>query len=415
MNILWLSHLIPYPPKGGVLQRSHYLLKEVSKFHNIDLLAFNQVDLMQPLFKSVDAGITEATEELEKYCNQIQFFDIPCDRYFFGKHLLAIKSLFTKDPYNINWLKSDEYKSAITQLIYKKHYDAIHFDCISLIPYLDLAGSIPVVLDHHNIESHMLLRRADKESSKIKAWYYRQEGKRLKEYEKKACPNVSLNITCSKMDTVRLLDIASKSKCEDIPNGVDEEYFYPVEKRKPEHRLLFVGTLSWYPNSDAVHFIAQRIWPILKQDNIIIDIVGANPPQAALKLADNEANFKVHGFVDDVRDYFTEASIFICPISDGGGTKLKVLDAMAMGKAIIAHPIACEGIEVEDGLNIVFAESPEDYVKQVKIILSDDHFRLSLGNHARTLVEEKYTYKAIAKKLAMSYEALCSQDKSIHK
>lgn len=408
MRILWLSHLIPYPPKGGVLQRAYYLLREAAKYHQVDLLAFNQPGLIGPLFNSVDEGVDEAKSHLGGFCNNLKFFDIQSEKSSFGRYYLAIKSLITKDPYNINWLKSAEYSNAVRQFIDESQYDLVHFDTISLIPFIEDVGNLPVVLDHHNIESHMLIRRGEKESNALKSWYFRQEGERLQRIEEEICKRVALNITCSDMDSERLFSISPHSRVESVPNGVDESFFLAADDdREIKNKLLFVGTLNWYPNIEAVNFIAENLWEKLKKEipTVVFDIVGVNPPSSILSLSQSDANFQVHGFVDDVRTYFSAADIFVCPIQDGGGTKLKILDAMSMGKAIVAHPIACEGIAVVDNESVCFADTAEEYVEIIVRLLNDPIEIKRLGTAARKLIEDKYTYTAIGQHLSGLYES----------
>ena len=405
-NILWLSHLIPYPPKGGVLQRAYHLVRETARYHNVYLLAFNQPDLIEPLFPNLEKGIQEARDKLSAFCKHVEFVNIPLEQRFYGKERMALSSLFSKHPYNLNWLISDEYRLKIKAIMSKTEIDLIHFDTISLLPYKDLAKDLPTALDHHNIESHMLIRRADNEKNFLRRFYFRQEGRRLEAIEKEACPTFSLNITCSKIDADRLTSIAGKCESIEVPNGVDVDFFKCSNKQLGSTpRLLFVGTLSWYPNAEAANFIANELWPILNESipNIEFDIVGANPARNLLTLAQSEPRFKVHGFVNDVRDYFEKADIFICPISDGGGTKLKVLDAFAMEMPVIAHPVACEGINVTQDKNVLFAQTPKQYIEKISYLLNNESIKYNLGMEARKLVEDQYAYNSIGQKLTSLY------------
>lgn len=406
MRILWLSHLIPYPPKGGILQRAYFLLEEIAKIHEVDLIAFNQPDLIKPLYPTLAEGISDAGKVLGRICKNIRFTEIELEQKRFGKHRLALKCLFTKDPYTVSWLKSPAFREAVEEFIGTYEYDLIHIDSISLTPYMDLLGRHPTILDHHNIESHMLLRRAEKENNFLKKWYYRQEGLRLERVEKQVCNKVSANITCSWLDAERLRVIAPDCVAREIPNGVDTDYFKPDYSAQQEKTLLFIGTLSWYPNIEAVRFIAGELWPALVTaiPDIRFDIVGANPPEDLVEAARSYDNFHVHGFVDDVRPYFDKASVFVCPIRDGGGTKLKILDAFSMGKAVVAHPVACEGIDVTDGENVFLAESVSEYLDHITRLVSDSSTRREAGGKARTLVENNYTFSSIGKQLSEIYE-----------
>jgi len=408
LRILWLSHLIPFPPKGGVLQRSYNLIKELSKYHEVDLLAFHQPSLFAPIYTSQQAGIDLATQELQKHCNYIEFFDTPSLANKFTKYFTAVKSLFSKDPYNINWMKSAHYGAKIQSLVSNNNYDAVHFDTISLIPYLPLIGDIPCVLDHHNIESHMLIRRAGKEKNFFKKFYYWQEGKRLEKYEKIYCEKFSFNITCSDLDSDRLKHISKNARVETIPNGVDIHYFQPhdVSHGATSKKIIFIGRLNFYPNAEAVKFIARSIWPIVKTSipNIECDLIGANPPQEVVELAKTDPHFAVHGFVDDILPYMERTTIYVCPIKDGGGTKLKVLDALAMGMPLVAHPIACEGIEVTNNHTVLFAETPQQFADKIKQLFDDPKFAENISENERKLIVEKYSYESIGKKLSGVFE-----------
>lgn len=402
MKILWLSHLVPWPPKGGVLQRAYYLLRELSRYHEVDLIAFHQPRLMAPLVSSLEEGLEQARQELSSFCGRVSFLPIESDQGFLGQQRLALKSLFTRDPYTINWLKSPRYAKEIDRFLQSADYDLVHLDTLSLLPYFEQVRHLPTVLDHHNIESHMLLRRADNEQNRLKSWYFRQEGRRLQEYEKTYCPQVDLNITCSEMDRDRLRDIVPGCRAEEVPNGVDVDYFTPDTKVQQTPSILFIGTMNWYPNIEAVQFIARELWPKLKKavPGIRADIIGASPPQDLLDFAANEPDFHVHGFVDDIRPWFDRAAVYVCPITDGGGTKLKILDALSMGKAIVAHEIACEGIRVEAGKNVCFARSPEEYVSAIKALIEDEARRREMGDKARQLAVKTYAYDAIGQRLA---------------
>ena len=131
MKVLWLSHLIPYPPKGGVLQRAYHLLHEISKYHHVDLLAFHQSNLMRPLFDSLDEGVAESKRVLSSFCGNVEFVDINSEQQKFWQHRLALKSLVSRDPYTINWLKSSAYARALKKLLQENEYDLVHLDSIN--------------------------------------------------------------------------------------------------------------------------------------------------------------------------------------------------------------------------------------------------------------------------------------------
>lgn len=409
MRILWLSHLIPYPPKGGVLQRSYNLLNELAKYHKVDLLAFHQPTLYKPIYDTQEEGLKTARSRLGEICENVEFFGIKASSPY-AKLYLAFKSLFTKTPYNLNWLISDKYRDQIIDYVNTNKYDAIHFDTISLALYSKFTKNLPTVLDHHNIESHMLLRRAKNEKwNLLKKFYFWQEGIRLEKYEKIMCPKFSMNITCSDLDTKRLHDICNCNNITTIPNGVDTEFFKPnpvSEDKDKTKNIIFIGRLNWYPNIAAVKEIAFNIWPKLKTiiPDINSDIIGANPPKELLALGKKDSAFKVHGFVDNILPFMKQSNIYVCPIKDGGGTKLKILDALSMGMPIVAHPIACEGINVKENHDILFASTAGEFAIKIKHLIDNRDTAKQLGKNARSLVINEYSYHAIGKEFANIFD-----------
>lgn len=409
MKILWLSHLVPYPPKGGVLQRAYHLLRQTALAHEVTLLTFVQRGHLARRFPSVEHGLQESRAELSKFCRAVEYVPIPSEVQAGGAYRLALKSLFTPAPYALNWLLSEEFSAVLERLLREGDFDLVHFDTISLSPYLSRLSGQKTALDHHNIESHLMLRRAPQIANPAKRFYFWQEGVKLQKYESRLCPRFDINITCSDLDSERLLEIAPGAKAVSIPNGVDTAYFTP-QASVPETRrsLIFAGGMNWHPNRMAVVFFVLEVWPILKREvpDVVMDLVGFQPPAEAIELSKRDPAFRVHGYVDDVRPYLDRAAVYVCPIMDGGGTKLKVLDAFAMGKAMVAHPVACEGIAIQEGVNVLLATTPAEFAARIRSLFDDDAERKRLGEAARKVVMENYTYEAIGKKLADLYQAV---------
>jgi glycosyltransferase involved in cell wall biosynthesis len=195
-----------------------------------------------------------------------------------------------------------------------------------------------------------------------------------------------------------------------VPNGVDVDYFAPLHGPTKRHSLIFVSTMTWYPNVDAVLFLLRDIWPALKTlvPDVTLDIVGAGAPPSIVDLVRKRDGVTLHGFVPDIRPLVDAAAIFVCPIRDGGGTKLKVLDAFAMAKCVVAHPIACEGIDVTAGVNVVLAESGAEFARQLASLLDDDERRRAIGTAARELAVSRYAFDPIGKQLEQYLRVLAT-------
>ncbi|MCI0399807.1 MAG: glycosyltransferase family 4 protein [Gammaproteobacteria bacterium] len=394
--------MVPYPPTGrGVLQRSYNLVRELAREHRVFLLGLVQPRLLRDPFGDQQRGLTEAVPHLKQFCEEVEFLPIPSEEIRYGRHLLAAKSLVTTDPYSVNWLKSRPMMRVARSWKERYHFDVVHFDTIGLGPYHSLFSAYPTTLDHHNIESHMMRRRAGQEPNPLKRAYFWQEAKRLARYEGRVCPKFNLHITCSALDSARLLEQVPGLSVSEIPNGVDVNYFQPDGNATLPDSLVFAGNLSWYPNAAAMLFFAKHVWPLLRAavPNVTMNVVGAAPPRKLVDLAKADPNFKLPGFVPDVRPYLNRAAVYVCPITDGGGTKLKVLDALAMGKPLVSHPVACEGIDVQEGATVLFARKPQEFVRHIIALFDDAKRRQAMGSAARQLAERLYSYSSIGRKL----------------
>ncbi len=403
MNILWISHNVPYPPKTGVLQRNYNLLREASKAGNIYLLAILQEGILP-----VDYDLDEARNELGKLCKHVDVITLTSETSRLALYFLALKSLFTQDPLSVNCVKSSQLRSKLREISSEVNFDIAHFDTIGLATYFNDVNSTFKILNHHNIESHLLQRRTDIETNIIKRFYYGQEASKLKKYETNIASKFDINFTVSDIDKDRLLDIAPDSRIEIIANGVDVNYFTPDTSDIVQGSLIMVSGMNWYPNRDAVIYMQEKIWPLLikKHPDVSWVVVGASPPQQLLDLANEDKRITVTGFVDDVRPYLKKAHIYLCPMRDGGGTRLKILDALSMAKPIVSTTIGYEGIDVTAEENALFANTPEEFVNQISRLLEDRDLCAQIGNNGRKFVIEKFSWDVIGKKLSHIYSNL---------
>ncbi|MEK6641783.1 MAG: glycosyltransferase family 4 protein [Nitrospirota bacterium] len=397
MKILWLSHLLPYPPKGGVQQRSYNLLREVASQHEVWLLAFNQVSLLPKLEQ-----IEEARHELKKICKGVEVVNIPSDASRWRWLWLVVHSLFTLAPYTLNWLKSQEMRNKLREQVGRTRFDLIHFDTISLAVYAGDVGATPKVLNHHNIESDMMYRRSMKDQNVLKKSYLFIEANKLRSCEKRLAPEFDLNFTVSDLDRQRLVSIAPGIHTAVIPNGTDTSFFSPSRHVHPKPKsLIFAGGMKWYPNRDAMLFFFREVWPLLKkvEPESTFTVIGRLPPPEIVQLSQTDKSIKVAGFVEDVRPLIAEAEIYVCPIRDGGGTRLKILDALAMGKALVSTSIGYEGLELVPEHDLLVADTPVEFVKQIKRLMEDHGLRERLQTNGLETIRKKYGWEHIGQEL----------------
>ncbi|MXS79183.1 glycosyltransferase [Nitrosomonas sp. JL21] len=182
-------------------------------------------------------------------------------------------------------------------------------------------------------------------------------------------------------------------------------------------RLLFVGGLNWYPNRDAIHYFLDEVWPLIKgrAQEISVDIIGKFPSKKIRQYADSDKRIKVHGFVDDISVFYESASIYICPIRDGGGTKLKVLDALAHRLPLVADRIACEGLDIIDGFHALLSRDSQDMAEKILYLLQNSHTAQQLQENGYGLVVGKYDFSLIGKKLSDLYISMAKSTKGLLK
>jgi len=411
LRVLWVSHLVPYPPMSGVLLRSHHLVRELARHADVDLTGFVQTAWLDRCFPGQDraSALRDSLAALSSFCTVRDFLPIPSETQVAGRPRLALASLLGGNA-AVGWLRSPRMRDALIATTAAQRYDLVHFDTVSLAQYRPIVASLPASLGHHNIESHMLLRRAEHEPQPVKRWLYHREGERLLGYERDVIPWFDIHVTCSEVDSDRLRSIAPHPRVVSVPNGVDIAYFTPGATPPIANTFVFVGTMDWYPNVDAMRFFVGEVWPALKAriQDATMGVVGGNPPAWLRDAAAADPALRVYGFVDDVRPYLEGARIYVCPIRDGGGTKLKMLDAMAMARPIVAHPLAAEGLDVVDGEHVVFATTPADFIDAIPRLLEDKAHLAALGRAGRALVVGRYSFAMLGRELARHFETVAA-------
>jgi polysaccharide biosynthesis protein PslH len=403
MNLLWISHNIPYPPKTGVLQRNYNLLREASRHADLYLLAVFKSDILPG-----DYDIDEARRELGKFCRHIEIVHLPIEASRAVLYWKALISLVTRDPLSANWVKDSGMRRQLRGLVESIPFDLVHFDTVSLAAYRNDVGPVPKILNHHNIESHLLKRRIAFEPNPLKRIYYAIEGNKLERYEQRVCAEFDTNFAVSPLDAERLLQLVPGASADVIANGVDVDYFRHDGSQTVPGNLVMASGMNWFPNRDAVMYMCTEIWPLLsaKMPDLTWTIVGASPPQQILDLAARDSRVVVTGFVDDVRPYLSRAEIYLCPMRDGGGTRVKILDALSMSKPIVSTTMGCEGIAVTPEMDVLIADSPDAFVRQIDRLRTDGVLRESLARAARQLAVDQYSWPVIGRKLGTIYERL---------
>ncbi len=400
MHILWLSHFLPYPPKGGASQRSFALLREASRRHRVSL-----VSLIQRAKHPTRAAVDQAVEALRLIATDVVAFPNPSDHSRLRWMITAGASYFHPQPFDVNSLRSRPMFRYIADLARRNRIDVVHVDTVGLMPFTAALPGVPIVLNHHNVESAMMGRRAEREPHRLKRHYFAREERKLGRLERQTCSAVAANLVVSELDAQRVERVSPTARTRVVANGVDTEYFEsnPAIAVRPKS-LVFAGGMNRYPNADAIEFFVSQIWPTLVADDPdrTAAIVGRNPPPSLVR-ATSDSRLRAPGFVDDVRPWLDEAATYICPIRDGGGTRLKILDALAMRKPLVATGLSVEGLELVEDVHYLRAETPAEFVGQVRRLETDRPFAGRLAAAGRAFVERHYSWTKIGGALDLAY------------
>lgn len=391
LNILFISATVPYPAIDGGRIRVLNLVQNLCKFHNVTFLCFITLP-------TDDQGI--------RYLNDLGINVIGIDLKKANLPIL-LHSIFYNKPLTVAKYFSFPMLNEINKLLRSKKFDIVHFEMLHTGQYIkDIQnkGKTKIILDEQNIDSSVWFRLAKTESHLIRKVLFYWQYKCFKSYEKRICRDFNRCLCVSKEDSNLLRSISPETHTEIVPNGVDPHYFSPHDSEEDETKLVFTGSMDWQPNEDAVIYFCQEIFPLIRSEltDMKFFIVGSNPTDKVLSLRDISGVY-VTGLVDDVRPYIANSAIYVVPLRIGGGTRLKILQALAMKKAVISTSVGCEGIDIEPGKDLIVSDDSRDFANKVIMLSKDRGLRRKLGENGRSLILQKYDWKAIVEKLESIY------------
>lgn len=402
-KLLFLAQTLPFPPDGGVHIRTYHLLRILSDAFEVDALCF-----YRRAARSTSHSVEQRVQELRAYAS-VEAFPIPQEESRARRVWDHARSVIRRRPYTVFAYESDRFHQNLNRLLGEGDYDIVHVDSLDLSGYLSELAAHTIVCGHHNVESELLGRRAATASNPLYSAYLRHQSELLAREEERWCPRVKLNVTVSERDRRILKKRVPGARCSVVPNGVDVDYFRP--KPGDQAGIVFVGGCTWFPNRDALDYFAFDILPLIRarMPDVPVRWVG-RADDSLRKHFKREHDIEMTGYVEDIRPHVTSAACYVVPLRVGGGTRLKILDAWAMGKAVVSTSQGCEGLEAADGRNILIRDDPEAFSKAVCQVLEEPELRRRLGREARATAEELYSWEAIGREMVRCYRGLTAPD-----
>lgn len=295
----------------------------------------------------------------------------------------------------------------------KGPFDLIHMDVLQMIRYSEVAlaaagGKSRIAYNWHNIESELMRRYAAAGGSAPRRMYAKQTESKLARLEKEILRTAFGHVVCSEREREELLRAAPNARIVTVENGVDTAYFEGVwDAKGPRRRILFVGKMNYYPNINAAQHLVEKIWPTVRQrmPGMTLTLVGSEPVDAVRALNDAEG-VEVTGTVPDLRPYYREALASVVPLRMGGGTRLKILEAMAARVPVISTKLGAEGLDVEEGRELLFAdaERPEEWASKLERLACAPGEYSAMTARARDLVRGRYDWSIVDGIVRRTYE-----------
>ncbi len=398
MKVLQLCNKPPYPAKDG----GCIAMKNISNglLQNHVKLKILTVETQKHPFKKNEFP----TSFLKKTKIESVFIDTRLNI------IDAFSALVTSDSYNISRFFSSDFNKKLIQLLKKTKYDVVHLESLFLTPYIDTIrkySKSKIVLRSHNLEHLIWERLANLEKNKAKKIYLKHLSKKLKNYEINILNEVDAIATISSEDYIRYNNLNCKVPLVTIPFGVDIDYYSPAyfkEDEQTQIKFFHLGSMDWMPNIEAINWFLDDVFPKINNLPITFNIAGKNMPKYLLDLKIN--NLFVEKEVDSALQYMSDHDVMVVPLLSGSGMRIKIIEAMALGKTVISTSIGIEGIDVTDGENILVANSPDEFIEKIKFLFNNPNQIKLIGKNARAFIENNHSNSSIIKELISLYKQL---------
>jgi glycosyltransferase involved in cell wall biosynthesis len=387
MKILWVKSDFLHPTtKGGHIRT----LETLKRLHRRNEIHYVALDLPEQR-----GGVERSVE----YCTKAYpiAHSVPA-RNTLGYGWQAFAGLFSSMPVSVSRYQSDAMKRQVETLMRGEKFDAIV--CDFLFPAVNIPDLAACVLFQHNVEAMIWKRHAETAASTLRKAYFSGQYDRMQRFEGEVCRAVKSIIAVSDVDAATMRSNYVVSRIAAVPTGVDLDYFAPKAEQSPVTDLVFLGSMDWMPNIDGVAWFVSEILPLIrkKRPECSLAIVGRSPDAEIQQLAQKDNRIRVTGTVPDVRSYLWESAVSIVPLRIGGGTRLKIYEAMAAKVPVVSTTVGAEGLDVHNGENIWVADSPVEFADRCLELLKDKDRRRSMTQAALEMIASRYSWEVVSRK-----------------
>lgn len=397
MHILFITDNIPFPPISGDRIRVYQLLKRVAQTHRVSIAA--------PIRNEEEE---QSVQVLKKICQHVLTASLP--RRSPLAHLPGLfQTAFSGRPLELHFLTSKELQRKVKALLESEQIDIVQCEHSRMAHYADLLpakSGAKTLLTFHNAAAQQfdtIYRITSSWLPKFRAWLFSRQ---MRRWEARCVRTFDRCIAVSENDRNLLLQDVPEQRIELVANGVDTQTCQPLPRPKGVPELILIGLMSYQPYTDSAIYFCETILPLIRKatGEVKVLVVGPNPSLSVKRLNGNGVT--VTGRVPDVTPYYQESCISVVPLRAGGGTRLKILEAMAFGRPVVSTSLGCEGLNVRHEEHLLIADEPQQFADCVLRLLRNDDLYARITNRARALVEAEYDWDVLTAQMLRIYEDL---------
>jgi glycosyltransferase involved in cell wall biosynthesis len=387
MKILWVNQYFLHPTERGGQIRTLGILRQLHRRHEVHYAALE------------DPTTTEGMDMAHTFTTRAYAVPHPVvSRRSPAFAMQLAKNVVGSDlPLAVSRYASSELLRKVTELEAAEHFDCIVCDFVASGVHIpDIRRS---VIFQHNVETTIFERHAQHSKTPVHRWFFGLQARRMRAYEGRMCRDCMHVIAVSSIDAQRMRDMFNITHVSDVATGVDVEYFQRPPDRRPESDLIFVGSMDWLPNIDGMVWFSKEILPLIRRQkpDCRVVIAGRKPGPEILALAAADKGIEVTGTVPDVRPYLWNSRISILPLRIGGGTRMKVYEAMAAGLPVVSTSVGVEGLVGRPGRDLLIGNSPEEFATQCISLMDDESLRKKIGEAGFRLVNENCSWESVSR------------------
>jgi polysaccharide biosynthesis protein PslH len=385
MRLIWVKVGGLWPVNTGGRIRSFHMLRELSRRHAVELLTTH--------------APAEDPRALAAALPDCEVVSVPWALAKRGSARFALalaRSWLSTLPVDLYKARVPALRRELARRLARGGVDLVVADFLLAAPYVARASGPPTVLFAHNVEHVIWQRMREVEPRAWRRMLLALESRKMRRYEAGACARARLTIAVSDADRRQLAAAAPGARVGAVPTGVDVDYFAPDGVAEIPGQLVFTGSMDWYPNEDGIAHFIETVLPRVRREvpAATLTVVGRNPSDRLRDVA-AAARVRVTGLVDDVRPHMAEASVYVVPLRIGGGTRLKIFEALSMAKAVVSTAVGAEGLPLTPGRHFLRADDPAAFADAVTSLLRDAARRRAIGAAGRRLVEERYSWSKV--------------------